>query len=103
MSKPFAAELERPRSARRQLECQPTEDIMTYDPYQDAGLRRDLPRTEPRRFDLDETRTARWVPIAIVVALIIGAAFYFYGQTSTTGPQVRADSGTVTKSEPSPN
>ena len=76
---------------------------MTYDPYQDAGLRRDLPRTEPRRFNLDETRTGKWLPIAIVVALLMGAAYYFYGQSSTTGPQVRADSGAVTKSEPSPN
>ena len=42
-----------------------------------------------------------WLPIAIAIALFIGVAYYFFGPH--TGPNVRADAGAVTKSEPSPN
>jgi hypothetical protein len=76
---------------------------MTHDPYQDADLRRDLPKTEPRRVDAEETQATIWLPIAIAIALLIGVAYYFYGHAWNAGSQVRADNGTVTKSEPSRN
>ena len=76
---------------------------MTYDPHRDGGLRRDLPKTEPRRVDAEETQATIWLPIAIAVALLIGVGYYFYGHAWKAGPHVRADSGAVTKSEPSPH
>jgi hypothetical protein len=79
---------------------------MTYDPYREEGLRRDLPRTEPRPHDMDdmpEGQSSMWLPIALVVVLLVGIGYYLYGSTSTTGPSMRADGGAVTKSEPSPN
>ena len=76
---------------------------MTYDPYQDAGLRRDLPRTEPRHAYGDENRGALWVPLALVALIIIGLGYMLLGNSSSTTPNVRADSGAVTKPEPSPN
>jgi hypothetical protein len=75
---------------------------MTYDPYHEAGLRRDLPKTEPRMVDPEETRATIWLPIAIALALFIGLGYYFYGHIGT-GPAMRADRGAITKSEPSPN
>jgi hypothetical protein len=75
---------------------------MTYDPYEDAGLRRDLPKTDPQMVHPEETRTTIWLPIAIAVALFIGLGYYFYGHVGS-GPAMRADSGAITKSEPSPN
>jgi hypothetical protein len=76
---------------------------MTYDPYREEGLRRDLPRTEPRPHDMPEGQSSMWLPIALVVVLLVGIGYYLYGSTSTTGPSMRADGGAVTKSEPSPN
>ena len=77
---------------------------MTHDPYQDAGRRRDLPRTEPRPVDAEETRATIWLPVAIAIALLIGVGYYFYGYTWwSTGPHVRADSGAIKKSESSPH
>jgi len=76
---------------------------MTYDPYHEAGLRRDLPTTEPRMVDPEETRATIWLPIAIAVALFIVLGYYFYGHTWTTNSPMRADSGAVTKPAPSPN
>jgi hypothetical protein len=76
---------------------------MTYDPYRDEGLRRDLPKTEPRYIDMPDTQSSMWLPIALVVVLLVGIGYYFYGHTWTTSPSMRADSGAVTKSEPSPN
>jgi hypothetical protein len=76
---------------------------MTYDPYRDEGLRRDLPKTEPRHIDIPDTQSSMWLPIALVVVLLVGIGYYFYGHTWTTSPSMRADSGAVTKSEPSPN
>jgi hypothetical protein len=76
---------------------------MTYDPYHDGDLRRDLPKTEPRRVDAEETRATIWLPIAIAIALLIGVGYYFYGYAWIAGPHVRADSGAITKSEPSPH
>jgi hypothetical protein len=79
---------------------------MTYDPYREEGLRRDLPRTEPRPQDMPdmpEGQSSMWLPIALVVVLLVGIGYYLYGSTSTTGPSMRADGGAVTKSEPSPN
>jgi hypothetical protein len=75
---------------------------MTLDPYQDA-LRRDLPPTEPRQAYRDEDRAALWVPLALVALIIIGLGYMLLGNTSNTTTNVRADSGAVTKSEPSPN
>ena len=51
--------------------------------------------------DIDERRPVFWLPIAIAIALLIGVAYYFFGPQ--TGPDVRADAGAVTQSEPSPN
>jgi hypothetical protein len=76
---------------------------MTYDPYREEGLRRDLPRTEPRPHDMPEAQSSMWLPIALVVVLLVGIGYYLYGSSSTTGPSMRADGGAVTKSEPSPN
>src|SRR6185503_728388 len=76
---------------------------MTYDPYQDAGLRRDLPRNEPLQAYRDENRAALWVPLALVALIIIGLGYMLLGSTSSTTTNVRADSGAVTKPEPSPN
>ena len=77
---------------------------MTYDPYQDAGLRRDLPRTEPRHTLGDENRGALWIPLALIALIIIGLGYMLLGNTSSTTPNVRADSGgAVTKPAPSPN
>jgi hypothetical protein len=79
---------------------------MTYDPYREEGLRRDLPRTEPRPQDMPdmpEGQSSMWLPIALVVVLLVSIGYYLYGSTSTTGPSMRADGGAVTKSEPSPN
>ena len=44
---------------------------MTYDPYEEAGLRRDLRNTDPRMIDLEETRATIWLPVAIAIALLI--------------------------------
>ena len=52
--------------------------------------------------DPEETRATIWLPIAIALALFIGLGYYFYGHIGT-GPAMRADSGAITKSEPSPN
>jgi hypothetical protein len=75
--------------------------IMTYDPYQEAALRRDLPRTEPRRVFTEDTHATIWMPLAVVIVLMLVIGFTFYGQS--TGPSFRADTGAMTKSEPSPN
>jgi hypothetical protein len=76
---------------------------MTYDPYQDAGLRRDLPQNEHRQPYRDEDRAALWFPLVLVALIIIGLGYMLLGNTSNTTTNVRADGGTVTKSEPSPN
>ena len=76
---------------------------MTNDPYQDAGLRRDLPRNEAHQAYRDENRAALWVPLALVALIIIGLGYMLLGSTSSTTPNVRADSGAVTKPAPSPN
>ena len=76
---------------------------MTYDPYQDAGLRRDLSRNEPRHDYRDEDRAALWFPLVLVALIIIGFGYMLLGNTSNTTTNVRADSGAVAKPEPSPN
>lgn len=76
---------------------------MTYDPYEEAGLRRDLPKTDPQMVDPEETRATIWLPVAIAIALFIGLGYYFYGHTWNANSPMRADSGAITKSEPSPN
>ena len=81
---------------------------MTNDPYRAPEMpadptRRDLPKTEPRYVDAEETQATIWLPIAIVIALLIGVGYYLYGHAWNTSPNMRAESGAVTKSEPSPN
>jgi hypothetical protein len=77
---------------------------MTYDPYREEGLRRDLPRTEPRGdIEVPQTQSSMWLPIALVVVLLLGIGYFLYGGPTTTTPTTRADGGAVTKSEPSPN
>jgi hypothetical protein len=77
---------------------------MTYDPYREEDLRRDLPRTEPRQeANLPEARSSMWLPMALAVVLIMGIAYFMFGDRTSTTPSTRADSGAVTKSEPSPN
>ncbi len=81
---------------------------MTNDPYRAPEVpadptRRKLPETDPLPLDTEERRATFWLPIAIAVVLMIGLGYFFYGHVSNVGPNVRADSGAVTKSEPSPN
>jgi hypothetical protein len=73
---------------------------MTYDPY---DMPRDLPKTEPRHVYTEDNHATIWLPLAIVIALMLGIGYYFYGYGGNGTSQVRADSGAVTKSEPSPN
>ena len=62
---------------------------MTYDPYEEAGLRRDLPKTDPRMVDPEDTRATIWLPIVIAVALFIGLGYYFYGHVEREFPDAR--------------
>ena len=50
---------------------------MTYDPSEEAGLRRDLPKTDPRMVDSEDTRATIWLPVAIATAPLIGLGHYF--------------------------
>ena len=74
---------------------------MTYDPYEEAGLRRDLAKTEPQRVDLDDRQANIWLPLVIVIALLVVIGYTFYDRGGS--PNSRADSTAITKSEPSPN
>jgi hypothetical protein len=60
-----------------------------------------LPAIPPA--DMAERGTTFWLPVAIAIALLIGVGYYFYGHTWNASPTMRADSGAITKSEPSPN
>jgi sensor c-di-GMP phosphodiesterase-like protein len=59
----------------------------------------DLPEA-PHPMTSVERQSASWVPLAIVVAIVIGLGYYFYGQ-STMSPSMRA--ADAAKSQPSPN
>ena len=74
--------------------------MIINDPYRAPEVPRD-PTRDPSRFD-EETRATIWLPVAIAVTLFLGLAYYFYGPTGPS-PAMRADSGAITKSEPSPN
>jgi hypothetical protein len=52
--------------------------------------------------EVEERSVGFWVSIALVIALLIGGAYYFFGPPMGE-PNVRADAGAVTKPEPSPN
>jgi len=74
--------------------------MIINDPYRAPEVPRD-PTRDPSR--LDEERGATiWLPIAIAVTLFLGLAYYFYGHVGPS-PAMRADSGAITRSEPSPN
>jgi hypothetical protein len=74
--------------------------MITNDPYRPPEVPRD-PTRDPNRFD-EERRATIWLPIAIAVTLFLGLAYYFYGHIGPS-PAMRADSGAIAKSEPSPN
>jgi hypothetical protein len=74
--------------------------MIINDPYRAPEVPRD-PTRDPSRFD-EETRATIWLPIAIAVTLFLGLAYYFYGHVGPS-PAMRADSGAIARSEPSPN
>ena len=74
--------------------------MIVNDPYRAPEVPRD-PTRDPSRFD-EERRATIWLPIAIAVTLFLGLAYYFYGHVGPS-PAMRADSGAITRSDPSPN
>ena len=76
---------------------------MTYDPYQEAGLRRDLPKTDPQMVAPEETRATIWLPVAIAIALFIGLGYYFYGHTWNANPRCARTAARSRSQQPSPN
>ncbi len=74
--------------------------MIINDPYRAPEVPRD-PTRDLSRFD-EERGATIWLPIAIAVTLFLGLAYYFYGHVGPS-PAMRADSGAVTRSEPSPN
>ena len=71
-------------------------------PSPSDDLRRRDRLDHPANVDLEQRTPSFWIPIVIAVALLFGVAYIFFGP-HTAGPNVRADAGAVTKSEPSPN
>ena len=81
---------------------------MASDPYRAPEVAPDVPirelpqTTDPLRTNREaRMSTAFWVPIALAIAILIGLSYYYVGHTSVA-PNVRADAGAVTHSEPSP-
>jgi hypothetical protein len=73
--------------------------------HRDEIVRTDPIMSDPAndRVELENARPNMWVPIALLAALILGIG-YFLLPGDTAGPaNVRADSGAVTQSKPSPN
>ena len=60
----------------------------------------DLPEA-PHPVTPVERQPRSWLPLAIVIALVIGIGYYYYGHTMM-GPHMRA-ADAVTKSTPSPH
>ena len=48
-----------------------------------------------------ERRPNFWLPLALFILMLLGAGYYFFGPHNS--PTVRADSGAMTKFEPSSN
>jgi hypothetical protein len=77
---------------------------MTYDPFRDEGLRRDVRPSDPVR-PYDDRVGNVWVPLAFAVALLVGIGYFLLATPTNNSatPAFRADGGAVTKPEPSPN
>jgi hypothetical protein len=77
---------------------------MTYDPFRDEGLRRDVRPGDPVR-PYDDRVGNVWVPLALAAVLLLGIGYFMFAAptSNSTTPAFRADGGAVTKSEPSPN
>jgi hypothetical protein len=73
---------------------------MTHDAYDEARRRAQLSQTEPRNIHRIEDRTAIWLPVLLVAALLIGAGLYiFAGSSGVPEPNMRADE--AAQSQPS--
>ena len=64
-------------------------------------------RSEDRMPEDDERtqdRSILWLPLVVVVALLIGAGLYYFGNRMANGtPNVHAEGDAVTKAPPSRN
>ena len=74
---------------------------MAHQPYRDPD-HVGFPASRPVPGRETPAEGSMMLPIFLVTVLVLGIAYYFFGDSISPGPHVRADSG-VTYSPPSPN
>jgi hypothetical protein len=66
-------------------------------------LRREVRPTDPAYRPDDDRPGNVWAPLVLAAAILVGIGYFILAAPTQSPAPVKADSGAVTKSEPSPN